>query len=111
MKKFFLGAEKSDFINVEIADNFFKRFRGLMFREKIPSRHALFIAPCNSIHMCFMRFSIDAVFIDSEYKILKIVRNLCPWIGFSICLNAFGVLELKSGEANRIGLKVGQKFF
>ena len=101
----------SNILTVEVANSFLSRLRGLMFRKKLESGHGLLITSCNSIHMMFMCFAIDVVYLDKDYTIIKIVRNLRPWIGFSICLNAFGVLELKSGEANRIGLKVGQKFF
>ena len=40
-------------------------------------------------------------------EIVKIVRNLHPWLGLSACLKASSVLELKAGEAERLGLKVG----
>ncbi len=97
-------------IEVEIADNAWKRLKGLMFRDRLDSGRGLFLAPCNSIHMMFMRFAIDAVYVDKDYRIKKIVRGLRPWIGLSMCLGAFGVLEIPSGDADKFNLKVGQKF-
>ena len=44
-----------------------------------------------------------------DYTIIKIVRNLRPWIGLSLCLSAHSTLELNSGEAQRLNLQVGQK--
>ena len=58
--------------------------------------------------MLFMRFSIDAIFIDKEFRIKKIVRNLKTWIGFAVCLKAWGVIEMKAGEADRLKLAVNQ---
>ena len=96
-------------LTVEIADTFIGRFWGLMFRRQLDEGHGLLIAPCNSVHMMFMRFSIDVVYLDKDYIIKKIVRNLRTWIGISICSGAYAVLELASGEAERLELQVGQK--
>lgn len=106
-EKFFINDTTLD---VELADNFFGRLRGLMFRRRLNSGRGLLLAPCNSVHMLFMRFAIDVVYLDTELRIKKIVRNLTPWLGMSICLGAWGALELPSGEADRLNLAVGQKF-
>ena len=58
-------------LKIKIANNFFKRFLGLMGKKKLPGGEGLLIAPCKSIHMCFMRFSIDAIFIDKNFVIKK----------------------------------------
>lgn len=97
-------------LDVEIADNFFGRLRGLMFRQRLDSGRGLLLAPCNSVHMLFMRFAIDVVYLDADLCIKKIVRNLTPWLGMSVCLGAWGALELSRGEADRLNLAVGQKF-
>lgn len=96
-------------IEILIADSFFSRFAGLMFRKKLPAATGLFLAPCNSVHMCFMRFAIDAVYLDKEYNIIKIVKDLKPWFGLSMCPKAWAVLELTAGEAERCGFEVGKR--
>lgn len=107
MEKFFINDAT---IDVELADNFFKRLRGLMFRRRLEKSCGLLLAPCNSVHMLFMRFAIDVVYLDENFCIKKIVRNLTPWLGLSICLGAWAALELPSGDADRLNLAVGQKF-
>ena len=97
-------------LEVEIADSFLKRLRGLMFRQRLDERHGLLLAPCNSVHMLFMRFAIDVIYLDENFCIKKIVSNLPPWIGMSVCFGARGALELPGGEAKRLKLVVGQKF-
>ena len=94
---------------LEIADTFLKRFLGLMGRKKIPVAQGLLISPCNSIHMMFMRFSIDAVYIDENFIVKKIVRKLPAWYGMSICFGAHAVIELAAGEADRLNFRIGSK--
>jgi len=89
-------------LQIEMADTFLARFRGLMLRKRLPAGHGLLIAPCNSIHMCFMRFAIDAIFIDKNYKVLKVARNVKPWIGLAWCRKAWGVVEVSAGEAANV---------
>ena len=97
-------------LEIEFADNFLKRLRGLMFRRRLEEGRGLLLAPCNSVHMLFMRFAIDVIYLDENFSIKKIVRNLAPWLGISVCFGAWGALELPSGEAERLKLVVGQKF-
>ena len=105
--KFFINGAT---LEIELADNFFKRLRGLMFRKNLSEGCGLLLAPCNSVHMLFMRFAIDVIYLDENFCIKKIVRNLPAWLGMSICFGAWGALELPSGEAERLNLRVGQKF-
>lgn len=95
-------------IKIEKADTFLKRLIGLIGRKNMTKGQGFLIAPCNSIHMLFMNFAIDAVFIDKNRRIKKIFRNLKPWRGFAVCLDAWAVLELNAGEASRLNLTVGQ---
>ena len=106
-EKFFINGAT---LEVELADNFFGRLRGLMFRRHLSENCGLLLAPCNSVHMLFMRFAIDVVYLDKNFCIKKIVRNLTPWLGMSVCFGAWGALELPSGSADRLKLAVGQKF-
>lgn len=99
-------------LRVEIADSFLRRFLGLMGRKDIGPSRALLLFPCSSVHMCFMRFAIDVVYLKRErdgggWQTVKVARGLRPWIGFSACLKADAVLEMKSGEAERLGIQAG----
>lgn len=95
-------------IEILIADSYFTRFAGLMFRQKMSAATGLLLAPCNSVHMCFMRFAIDVVYLDKEYNVIKVVKHLSPWIGLSMCHQAWAVLEMTAGEADKCGLQVGR---
>lgn len=97
------------FLEVIIADSFVTRFAGLMLKKKLPPATCLFLAPCNSVHMCFMRFAVDVVYLDQDYNIIKVVKSLRPWVGLSMCNKAWAVLEMTAGEAERCGCNVGKK--
>lgn len=97
------------FLKVKIADTFFTRLAGLMFQKKLPQGSGLLLVPCNSVHMCFMRFSIDVIYLDKDYKIIEIVKNLQPWIGLSLYFPAWATLEVTASDAERCGLAVGKK--
>ena len=107
MEKFFINGSE---LEIELAESFFSRLRGLMLRSHLDTGKGLLLAPCNSIHMLFMRFAIDVIYLDKEYCIKKIARNVLPWIGMSFCFGAWAALEMASGEADRLKLAVGQKF-
>lgn len=96
------------FLEILIADSFFTRLAGLMFRKPLPAVTGLLLAPCNSVHMCFMRFAIDVVYLDERHNVIKVVKNLKPWTGVSICRKAWAALELNAGEAEKYGFEVGR---
>lgn len=97
-------------LHIEVADNFLKRLRGLMGRKKLPQGHGLLIVPCNSVHMLFMKFPIDVIYVDENFVIKKIVKNLPTWSGLSICFGANAAFEFSAGEAKHLNLQVGDKF-
>jgi len=88
---------------LEVAQSWWARFRGLMLQRELPAGTGLLIEPCASIHMMFMRFSIDAVFYDREHRVTKVARRVHPWVGLSVGgRGAYGVVELPAGAAQGI---------
>lgn len=85
--------------NIEIADTFMKRFLGLMPRASLNQGEGLIINPCNSIHMFFMKFAIDVLFIDKNNKILHIEENFKPWRISKFVKGGKYVIELPVGAA------------
>jgi hypothetical protein len=58
--------------------------------------------------MFFMRFPIDAVWVDRELKVLAVTPGLAPW-RMAACRGAKGVIELAAGEAERRGVRPGDR--
>jgi len=93
-----------------VADTRWTRMKGLLGRRSLPRDEGLLITKTGSIHMFFMRFPIDAVFLDKDLGIERIASDLKPW-RMAAKRGAKQVLELPAGEASRRGLAVGQRLF
>ncbi len=93
---------------IEMATSLWPRFVGLMGRRELPAGHALYIKPCSSIHMFFMRFAIDAVFLDRDGRVLRIHHTIKPWRITSVVRKAKSCLELPAGTCGVHGLRVGE---
>lgn len=52
--------------DVEVAFDFWKRFKGLLGRRSFPVGAGLLLKPCNSVHSCFMAFPFDVLFLNEE---------------------------------------------
>ncbi len=82
---------------VETASGVLARMKGLLGRTGLGPGKGMYITPCMSIHTFFMRFPIDAIFLDRQCRVVSIRRNIRPWRiawgGFA----AAGVLEVESG--------------
>jgi uncharacterized membrane protein (UPF0127 family) len=89
-----------------VADRMLARLRGLLGRSELRAGEGLLLRPAPSIHTWFMRFPIDAVFLDGELRVLAVRRNLRPW-RMAGRRGARAVLELAAGEAERRGVRVG----
>lgn len=91
---------------VEIAGSFMGRLMGLMGRATLPAGDGLWLPGGNGIHMFFMRFPIDAVFLGRAdaagvRRIVGLRRSLAPWTGIvPFVRGADGVLELPVGAAD-----------
>ncbi len=91
------------------ADRMFTRMRGLLGRGALAPSEGLWITPCNSIHMFFMRFAIDAVFIDERLQVVRVHEDLRPWRMARGGKHAHSVLELPPGKAAFFNIRVGDR--
>jgi uncharacterized membrane protein (UPF0127 family) len=81
----------------EIANTIWSRFKGLIGRAGLSDDEAMWLLPCNSIHMFLMRFPIDVVFLNQIGKVVSIKENVPPFHPGLFCFKAHSVLELKAG--------------
>src|SRR5207248_11101012 len=79
-----------------LADTALARSKGLLGRSSLEADEGILIRPCGSIHTFFMRFPVDAVFVDRDGVVLKIVSHLRPWRA-SGTRGARSVVELATG--------------
>ena len=99
--------------DVEVADSLWGKFKGLMGRGSLPAGTGLWLPESNGIHMMFMRFPIDAVFLGQPgagdaRPVVSVHRGLRAWTGLvPFVRGAHGVLELPVGAIDASGTQVG----
>jgi len=102
---------------LEDGGSFWAKFMGLMGRPPLPVGEGLWLPGENGIHMLFMRFPIDVVFVtppadgsSGPRRVLSIRRALRPWRGVVWRVGgAKGVLELPVGTIEASGTAVGDE--
>ena len=94
---------------VRVARSMRDRTVGLLGRDTLAPDEGLWIERSPSIHMFFMRFAIDAVFIDADGRVTKVVPNLKPWRVVWWAPGARDCLELAAGAAARSGTQPGDE--
>jgi uncharacterized membrane protein (UPF0127 family) len=98
---------------LETAASLWAKFMGLMGRPELPAGAGLWLPASNGIHMMFMRFAIDAVFVGKPDEtgarpVLSVHPRLPAWRGLvPLVRGADGVLELPVGTIAATGTTVG----
>jgi uncharacterized membrane protein (UPF0127 family) len=89
------------------ARTIFSRFKGLLGTSELATGRGLLLDPCNGIHMFWMTYAIDAVFVDRDYKVVGLVSNIKPWSVSKVFRDARACLELPSGTIDLTATAVG----
>jgi uncharacterized protein len=101
--------------DLEVADGLWGKFMGLMGRASLDLGDGLWLPESNGIHMMFMRFPIDAVFVgrvesDGSRAVVSTHRSLAAWRGLvPLVRGAHGVLELPVGTIDSTNTAVGDR--
>ena len=96
-----------------VADGLWGKFMGLMGRPSLAPDSGLWLPDSNGIHMMFMRFPIDAIFVGrrdetGSCQVVSVHRGLRAWTGLvPLVRAAHGVLELPVGTIDRTATQVG----
>jgi uncharacterized protein len=96
-------------LKIRICDRFWPRFRGLMFRVKPIVDEGILLDPCNSIHMFFMFFGIDVVFLDGDDVVVAARKDVRPNRLIFPVKGAVKTLELPVGTIEKYEIGVGDK--
>ena len=94
--------------SVEYATGFFERMKGLLGRGDMNNKSAMIIEHCNSVHSVGMRFAIDLIFLDKEWRVLSVRENISPgkpMVGGGF--HAKRVVESKTGNLEVDKLQAG----
>ena len=90
----------------EVPKSSFARARGLLGRSGLEPGGGMLIDAAPSVHMFFMRFPIDVVFLDRDWKVVRVVHRLRPW-RVAGARRAVAALELPAGAAAEAGIEEG----
>jgi len=94
--------------NCVFAKSAVSRLIGLLNHESLDDNEGLLITPCNQVHTLFMRFPIDAIFLDKNFTVLKI-KALPPWRISPLVWGSRSVLEVPLGHSAKMGLQIGDQ--
>ncbi len=94
---------------IQKADDFFSKSKGLLFAHPDQKNHALWMVPCQMIHTVGMRWPLDIIFLNRQLRVLKVVKNVGPFHLFVGCPGAHSVLEFFSGCWDASKIQVGNQ--
>jgi uncharacterized protein len=86
--------------------------RGLIGRAELASSSGMLFRaslPVMWMHMMFMRFPIDIIFLNRQNQVMRICAGLRPWRFSPIVFGARSALELPSGTAAATNTAVGDE--
>lgn len=98
---------------LEVADTWLAKLRGLIGRATLHAGTGLYLPGTNGVHMMFMRFPIDCLFLgaprqDGSRPVVGVRANLRPWRGIVWWVrHARDAVELPSGALAAAGLQKG----
>ena len=100
--------------HLEEAGGITGKSRGLLGRDGLDAQAGMLfeagrLEPFMCMHMLFMRFAIDIVFLNRHGTVIRINHNLRPWRISSIVWGARRVLELSAGAAARSRTQIGDQ--
>jgi len=83
------------------------RALGLMFTKSMDAGTGLILEPCNSIHMFWMNYAIDAIFLDKNVRVVGLVQEIKPWRTSKMFLHATTCVELPAGTIAKSDTRIG----
>ena len=92
-----------------LANTFWLRLRGLWGRKSLSEGEGLVLVGEKSIHTLFMRFPIDVLYIDKDYQVIRIDKNMVPYrLGPFVTQSAY-VLEVPVGTIVATDTRAGDQ--
>ena len=95
--------------NITIAQTPGQRMKGLLGMDVFPQGNALVITHCQSIHMFFMKFSIDVIFCDRQDKVVGLCESIKPFCLSPVFFKASYAIELPTGSIGVSKTEIGDQ--
>ena len=94
---------------VRVASSAWDGTVGLLRTPEVKRGEGLWIERSPSIHMFFMPYAIDAVFVSKQGRVTRVVANLKPWRIVWWARGARDCLEMRAGAATESGTQTGDE--
>ncbi len=92
---------------IRLAHSLMDRTVGLLGTRQLHEGEGLWIENAPSIHMFFMRYPIDAIFLAADRTVVRVVPNLAPWRVVWWVRGARDCLEVPAGTALTSETRIG----
>lgn len=94
---------------VRVADRWWPRLRGMIGRPPPAAGEGLLISPCTGVHMHWMSYPLDIVFVDGEGRVVALYHGLRPWRFSKTHKDATCALEFPTGTLESTGTTIGDR--
>lgn len=91
------------------AESALERTVGLLGRRRLEPCEGLLLRRCAAIHTIGMRFAIDVVFLDAEFRVVSAVPAVAPNRPIVLCPGARTTIELGAGTLDRVPISRGDR--
>ena len=91
----------------KVAETFTARLTGLLNRTSLNDKEALVIPSCPCIHMFFMKFPIDVIFVGKDNKVVGLAKNIKPFQVSPFFGKAASAIELTPGTIDATQTDIG----
>jgi hypothetical protein len=94
---------------ITVAGTSLRRLVGLLGKRRLEPGTGLLIIPSQAIHTVAMRFAIDVVFVDRNWRVIHLRHTMPPYRMTGLHWKARCVLELPSGVIAQTLTMVGDQ--
>src|SRR5258706_4876460 len=93
--------------SIRVAETGLTRIVGLLGERELPEGYGLLIVSSQGVHTLGRQFAIDVAFLDGQWNVIAIKRDLRPFRMSRLFWKAAAVLELRSGALDSSCTSVG----
>ena len=94
---------------IRVAETSLSRIVGLLGQSGLDPGAGLLIFPSQAIHTVAMRFAIDVIFVDRNWRVVKLNPVMVPYRMTGISWKARCVIELPAGVIATSSTAVGDQ--
>ena len=94
---------------IRVADRWWPRLRGMIGHPEPAKGEGLLLRPCQGVHMHWMTYPLDIVFLDDSGGVVGLYRGLRPWRFSKTHKDATCAIEFPQGTLDRTGTAIGDR--